>query len=118
MWMTRVSIQNPVFATMMMVALLVTGLFSYVRLSVDQYPSVTFPIVTVVPLYPGAAPETVEYDISRPLEEQINTISGVKEVTSRSFEGRSQIVVEFVLGTDSIAAAQDVRDKVSLVRAG
>jgi hydrophobic/amphiphilic exporter-1 (mainly G- bacteria), HAE1 family len=118
MWMTRVSIQNPVFATMMMVALLVTGLFSYARLNVDQYPNVTFPIVTIVTLYPGAAPETVEYDITRPLEEQINTISGVKEVTSRSFEGRSQITVEFVLGTNSIAAAQDVRDKVSLVRAG
>jgi len=118
MWMTRVSIQNPVFATMMMVALLVTGLFSYVRLNVDQYPNVTFPIVTVVTAYPGAAPETVEYDITRPLEEQINTISGVKEVTSRSYEGRSQITVEFVLGTDSISAAQDVRDKVSLVRAG
>src|SRR5262245_44372769 len=118
MWITRVSIANPVFATMMMVALLVLGLFSYVRLNIDQYPDVTFPMIAVQTVYPGASPETVESDVTRPLEEQLNTVSGVKNVTSRSSEGRSQIMVEFVLGTDSIAAAQDVRDKVALVRPG
>jgi hydrophobic/amphiphilic exporter-1 (mainly G- bacteria), HAE1 family len=116
MWITRVSIANPVFATMMMVALLVLGLFSYARLNIDQYPDVTFPMVAVQTFYPGASPESVESDVTRPLEEQLNTVSGVKNVTSRSSEGASQIMVEFVLGTDSIAAAQDVRDKVALVR--
>ena len=87
MWFTRVSIANPVFATMMMVALLVLGVFSYQRLNVDQFPDVSFPIVVVATDYPGASPETVEADISRPIEEAVNTVSGIKTVTSRSYEG-------------------------------
>ena len=69
MWITRVSINNPVFATMMMAALLVLGLFSYRRLNVDQFPDVSFPIVVVQTEYPGASPETVESDVTRKIEE-------------------------------------------------
>ena len=69
MWITRVSINNPVFATMMMAALLVLGLFSYQRLNVDQFPDVSFPIVVVQTEYPGASPETVESDVTRKIEE-------------------------------------------------
>jgi HAE1 family hydrophobic/amphiphilic exporter-1 len=118
MWITRVSINNPVFATMMMMALLVLGLFSYQRLNVDQYPDVSFPIVVVQTEYPGASPETVESDISRVIEEAVNTVSGIKTVSSRSYEGSSQVVAEFDLTTDPAVAAQDVRDKVALVRPG
>jgi hydrophobic/amphiphilic exporter-1 (mainly G- bacteria), HAE1 family len=118
MWITRVSINNPVFATMMMAALLVLGLFSYQRLNVDQFPDVSFPIVVVQTEYPGASPETVESDVTRKIEEAVNTVSGIKTVSSRSFEGSSRVMAEFDLTTDPAVAAQDVRDKIALVRPG
>ncbi|HQP67728.1 MAG TPA: efflux RND transporter permease subunit, partial [Quisquiliibacterium sp.] len=76
MWFTRVSINHPVFATMMMVAFVVLGLFSYQRLAVEQFPDVTFPVVVISTEYPGASPEVVESDVTRRIEEQVNTISG------------------------------------------
>ena len=118
MWITRISINNPVFATMMMTALLVLGLFSYQKLNVDQFPDVSFPIVVVQTTYPGASAETVESDISRKIEEAVNTVSGIKTVSSRSSEGNSLVMVEFDLVTDPTVAVQDVRDKVAQVRPG
>jgi len=115
--LTRIAVDNPVFATMMMVALLVMGLFCYRQLSVDQFPDVDFPIVTVTTDYPGASPETVESEISRRIEEAVTSIAGVKTLTSRSFEGRSIVVAEFELSMTSAVAAQDVREKVQQVRA-
>ena len=84
MWFTRISIGNPVLATMMMVAFVVLGLFSYQRLRVDQFPDVTFPVVVVQTEYPGAAPETVETDITRKVEEAVNTINGINNNNSPS----------------------------------
>jgi len=116
MLLTRISINNPVFATMMMVAILVIGLFSYKGLGVDQYPDVDFPVVVVTTEYPGASPEAVESDVTRKVEDAVNTISGVDTVTSRSLEGRSMVIVQFTLETEATAAAQDVREKVAGVR--
>ncbi len=116
MWFTRVSINHPVFATMMMVAFVVVGLFGYQRLPVEQFPDVTFPVVVVQTEYPGASPEVVESDITRRIEEQVNTISGVYELSSRSYEGVSLVIVRFDLSVDPINAAQDVREKIALVR--
>jgi len=116
MWFTRVSIQNPVFATMMMAALLVLGLFSYSRLSIEQFPDVSFPVVVVQTEYPGASPESVEEELTRKIEESVNTVSGIKTLSSRSFEGRSVVIVEFDLTVDPKLAAQDVREKVALIR--
>jgi HAE1 family hydrophobic/amphiphilic exporter-1 len=117
MWFTRVSIGNPVFATMLMLGLLVLGVFSYGRLSVEQFPSVDFPVVVVNTRYVGAAPEVVESDITRRIEEAVNTISGLKTLTSRSYEGQSLVIAEFDLKTDPSRAAQDVREKVAGARA-
>jgi len=114
---TRISIDNPVFATMMMVALMVLGLFSYNRLGVDQFPDVDFPIVVVSTQYPGASPETVETDVTRPVEDAVNTIAGIKTLTSRSYESQSVVIAEFDLKTASTQALQDVREKVSAIRA-
>src|SRR6188768_402314 len=100
MWITRVSINNPVFATMVMVALTVLGLFSYARLGVEQLPDVTIPIVVVQTQYPGASPEAVEIDITRPVENAVNGVSGVKLVRSFTAEGTSTVVVEFRLDID------------------
>ena len=117
MKLTQIAVDNPVFATMMMVALLVMGLFSYRQLGVDQFPNVDFPIVVVTTEYPGASPETVETEISRKIEESVNAIAGLKTLTSRSLEGRSIVVAEFDLSVQSSYALQDVREKVQQVRA-
>lgn len=117
MWFTRISIGNPVLATMMMMAFVVLGLFSYDRLRVDQFPDVTFPVVVVQTLYPGASPETVESDVSRPIEEAVNTINGIDTLTSRSYEGQSVVIVQFNLNVDPTQGAQDVREKVAAVKA-
>ncbi len=108
MWFTRISIGNPVLATMMMVAFVVLGLFSYQRLRVDQFPDVTFPVVVIQTEYPGAAPETVETDITRKIEEAVNTINGINSLTSRSYEGQSIVIIEFALTLVPTRAAQDV----------
>ena len=118
MWMTRVSINNPVFATMVMVALCVLGLFSYKRLGVEQMPDISPPVVFISVLYPGASPGAVETEITKPLEDALNGIAGVKMIRSNSFEGRSESVVEFHLSVDMTRATQEVRDKVSVVQAG
>ena len=100
MWFTRVSIQNPVFATMVMVALCVLGIASYMRLGVEQMPDISPPVAFVDVAYPGAAPEAVEREVTKVIEEALNSIAGVKRITSRSFEGRSQTSVEFSLNAD------------------
>src|SRR5512147_2362955 len=95
MFLSDVSIKKPVFATMLMVALVTLGLFSYNRLAIDQWPNVNFPFVLVQVIYPGASPETVERDVTRKIEETINPIAGVRTLTSSSLEGLSSIFVEF-----------------------
>jgi len=115
--LTQIAVDNPVFATMMMVALLVMGLFSYRQLGIDQFPNVDFPIVVVTTDYPGASPETVESEISRKIEESVNAIAGLKTLTSRSLEGKSIVIAEFELSVPSAVAMQDVREKVQMVRA-
>jgi len=117
MKLTRIAVDNPVFATMMMVALLVMGLFSYRQLGVDQFPNVDFSVVVVTTSYPGASPETVESEISRKIEEGVNAIAGLKTLTSRSLEGQSIVTAEFELSVPSAVALQDVREKVQMVRA-
>ena len=117
MKLTQIAVDNPVFATMMMVALLVMGLFSYRQLGIDQFPNVDFPIVVVTTDYPGASPETVESEISRKIEESVNAIAGLKTLTSRSLEGKSIVIAEFELSVPSAVAIQDVREKVQMVRA-
>ncbi|OWQ85619.1 nodulation protein NolG [Roseateles aquatilis] len=117
MWMTRVSIRNPVFATMVMVALCVLGLVAYFKLGVEQIPDVTFPGAQIDIRYPGASPEAVEREVAKPLEEALNTIAGVERIQSRSFEGRVQASVEFTLNADMNRGMQEIRDRVAMVQA-
>lgn len=117
MWFTRISVKYPVFTIMMMISLMVLGLASWKRMTVEEFPNVDFPFVVVSTQYAGASPEAVESDITKKLEDQINTISGIKQITSRSSEGFSMIVAEFNLDTSSALAAQDVRDKIAPVTA-
>ncbi len=116
MWITRVSIANPVFAAMMMVALTVLGLFSYARLGVEQMPDISFPGAWIEVRYPGASPEAVEREVVKPMEESINSVAGVKRITSLSREGQGAMSVEFGLDTDMGRAMQEVRDRVAAVQ--
>ncbi|WP_019519383.1 efflux RND transporter permease subunit [Faucicola boevrei] len=115
MWLTRVSINNPVFATMIMLAFMVVGLLATQRMQVEEFPDIDFPFVVINTVYSGASPEVVESDITKKIEDQVNTISGVKEVTSISQEGLSQVIIQFDLDISSDIAVQNVRDKLALV---
>jgi HAE1 family hydrophobic/amphiphilic exporter-1 len=116
MWFTRVSIANPVFAAMMMLAFVVLGAFGIQRLPVDQFPDIDLPVVVVQTDYPGATPETVENEVTKKVEEAVNSIAGISQLSSRSYEGSSVVIVEFELSRNADSAAQDVRDKIALVK--
>ncbi|MBK9573021.1 MAG: efflux RND transporter permease subunit [Rhodoferax sp.] len=116
MWFTRVSLKNPVFATMVMLAIVVLGLFSYQRLQIDQFPNVDLPVVVISTDYPGASPEVVESEVTKKLEEGVNSIAGINALTSRSYQGQSVVIIEFQLHINGRKAADDVREKVSLLR--
>ena len=115
MWFTQVSLRNPVFATMVMLALVVLGLFSFQRLKIDQFPNIDLPVVVVTTEYPGASPEIVESEVSKKIEEAVNSTAGISALTSRSYEGMSVVIVEFQLSVNGRKAADDVREKVSNV---
>ena len=117
MWFTKVSLKNPVFATMIMLAFVVMGLFAFQRLKVDQFPNIDFPVVVVLTEYPGASPEIVESEVSKKIEEGVNAIAGINALTSRSYENQSVVVIEFQLNMDGRKAADDVREKVAGIRA-
>lgn len=117
MKLTEISIKRPVFATMLIMALVVLGLFSYMTLNVDEYPNVEMPVVAVTVLYPGASPEQVESKVTQEVEEAVNTVAGVEHITSTISEGSSTTVIQFTMETNSDTAAQSVRDKVSAIQA-
>jgi HAE1 family hydrophobic/amphiphilic exporter-1 len=116
MILSDLSIRRPVFATMMMLALVVLGLFSYRRLNIDQFPDVEFPVLVIQTRYTGASPESVEREVTKKIEEQVNTVEGVKDIQSTSTEGFSTIVVLFNLGTKVMDAQADVRAKIDAIR--
>ena len=116
MFLSNLSIKRPVFAAVMMLALVTLGVFSYRRLAIDMWPNVEIPYITIITVYPGAAPETVEREVSKRIEEAVNPISGVKHVGSISREGVSTVWVEFALEVDVAQAVQEARVKVSAIR--
>ncbi|HUS35762.1 MAG TPA: efflux RND transporter permease subunit [Verrucomicrobiae bacterium] len=110
-------INRPVFATMLNLFLVALGWMSFKEIGVDQFPNVELPIVTVTTTLRGASPEEMETSVTKPLEEIINTIQGIDELTSVTLEGVSQITVTFLLERNRDIAAQDVRDKVNTILA-
>ena len=115
MSLPEICIRRPVFATMLVVSLVVLGVASLRTLGVDIYPKVDFPTVTVTTRLEGASPEEIESQITKPIEEAINTISGLDELRSTTIEGQSQVFVSFVLEKSIETAANEVREKVSTV---
>ncbi len=108
-------VKRPVFATVLILVLVVFGAFGYLKLGLDRFPKVDFPIITVTTRQPGSAPEDIETQITDKIEEAVNTINGIEELRSTSSEGISQVFIQFVLEKDGDVAAQDVRDKVNRV---
>src|SRR5688500_17908863 len=101
----------------MLVALLVVlGIFSFRRLTIDQFPEVDIPVITVQTVYPGASAEVIEREVTRRMEEAFNPVEGVDRITSVTLEGVSQVIVEFDLGRDVDQAAQDIRTKIDGIR--
>jgi len=110
-------IRRPVFATVLILALVVIGVVAYFTLGVDRFPKVDFPTITVTTRLIGASPEDIETEITDKIEESINTISGIDQLISTSSEGTSQVIVSFELDKNGDVAAQEVRDKVNAVLA-
>ncbi|MFY9558414.1 MAG: efflux RND transporter permease subunit [Blastocatellia bacterium] len=111
--LAEICVRRPVFATMLIMTLIVLGVFSYNRLVVERFPRVEFPTITITTRFPGAAPQEVETEITDKIEEAVNTISGIDELRSTSSEGVSLVFVAFDLERNLDDAAQDVRDKIN-----
>lgn len=112
MTLSDLSIKRPVMATVFAIAIVLFGVVGFLSLGVREYPSVDPPVVTVSTSYPGANAEIIESQITEPLEESINSVAGIKTLSSVSSDGRSSITIEFDTGMDLDNAANDVRDKV------
>lgn len=110
-----ICIRRPVFTAMLVCAPVVLGLVSYTRLGVDLFPNVDLPVVTVTTTLPGASVEEMESSVTRPIEEIVNSISGIDELRSTTSEGLSQVVIQFVLEKDGAVAAQEVESKVRTI---
>ncbi len=116
MFLSNLSIRRPVVATVMMLALVTVGVFSWRRLPIDMMPEVEIPVLSIITEYPGASPETVEREVSRKIEESVNSISGVKHVNSVSREGLSSVIVEFELEVKVNDVSQEARAKINAIR--
>ncbi|HEX5069424.1 MAG TPA: efflux RND transporter permease subunit [Vicinamibacterales bacterium] len=116
MWISDTSIKRPVFATMFILSFVVLGLVSMTRLGIDLFPAVDFPFVNISTVYPGASPEEVETLVTKPIEDAVAGIEGVKRVESNSSEGFSRVGIEFKLGLDAQGSAAEVREKVAAIR--
>jgi HAE1 family hydrophobic/amphiphilic exporter-1 len=117
MKLADVSIRRPVFATMMIFALIVLGLFSYLKLNVDLYPDIDIPFVIVTTALPGAGPEQIENDVTKKIEDAVNPVAGVDYIQSTSQENLSMVMIAFKLEVDGKSAAQEVREKIAAIRA-
>ncbi|MBV2169955.1 MAG: efflux RND transporter permease subunit, partial [Bdellovibrio sp.] len=117
MSLPKISISRPIFITCVTIAIVVVGWASFKSMSVDLFPDVSVPVVTVQTVYKGSGPSEIETLVSRPIEEEVSTISGIKRLTSKSLEGVSQVIVEFNSSVDVKYAEQQVRDKVNIAKA-
>src|SRR5882672_2579385 len=112
-WLAQICVRRPVFATVLVLSLVVVGAFGYTKLGVDRFPKVDFNIVTVTVREDGASPEEIETDVIDKVEQAVNTVSGIDQLTSTSYEGVGVVIVTFTLEKDINVAVQEVRDKVS-----
>ena len=114
-WLAELCVRRPVFASVLILSLTVVGAFAFGQLGVDRLPQVDFPTVSITTRLPGAAPEQVESEVTDKVEEAVNTISGIDQLSSNSAEGISQVNVTFRLEKNADVAAQEVRDRINRI---
>ncbi len=114
-WLAEVCVKRPVFTWVLTLSLVVIGASSFGALGLDRFPKIDFPMVIVTTILPGGSPETVESDVTNPIEEALNSVEGIDELTSNSYEGLSVVSARFVLERDVTDAAADVRDRISAI---
>lgn len=110
---TELSIRRPAFISSIMIAIIVVGFISFKKMSVELFPSIDIPIIFVSTAYTGAAPSEIESLVTKPLEEEISTVSGIKKLSSKSLKDTSQIIIQLYQGVDIKYAEQQVRDKIN-----
>src|SRR5512142_1802701 len=113
--LAELCVRRPVFATVLVLALVVTGMFAYFQLGVDRFPKVEFPWVTITTALPGAAPQEVETEVTEKIEGAVNTISGIEEIMSYSSDNVSVVSIQFALDKNGDVAAQEVRDRINAI---
>jgi len=114
-WLSNVAVRRPVFASVLILVLVVVGFVGYRTLGVDKFPKVDFPLITIVTPYPGASPAAVETDVTQKVEEAVNTVSGLDTLTSTSTEGVSLVIAQFDLEVDPDKAAQDINEHLASI---
>lgn len=114
-WLAEVCVKRPVFATMLVMSMVVVGAFSFFSLGLDLFPKIDFPTITITTVNPGSSPAEIETEITQKIEEAVNTVSGIDELRSTSVEGVSQVFVQFILEKNVNIAAQEVENKVNTV---
>lgn len=114
--LSRISVRRPVFATVLMLTIVVVGLVGYRSLGVDKFPRIDFPMVVVTTVYPGASPQSVESDVTDKIEAAVNTVSGIETLSSISSEGASLVFAQFDLDKNPDVAAQEIRDRIATIR--
>ncbi len=114
-WLSNIAVRRPVFATVMILVLVVVGIVGYFQLGVDKFPKVDFPLITIVTPYPGASPAAVETDVTQKVEEAVNTVSGLDTLTSTSTEGVSLVIAQFDLEVDPDKASNDINEHLATV---
>src|SRR5262245_8834820 len=112
-WLSSISVRRPVFATVIILTLVVVGVVGYRSLGVDKFPKIDFPMVTVTTVYPGAAPTSIETDVSDKIESAVNTVAGLDTLTSISTEGASLVIAQFDLSKDPDQAVQEIQERVN-----
>jgi len=110
------AIKRPLITVVAMVTLVIFGAFAMFKLKTDEFPDVTPQFLTVGIVYPGASPDVVESEVLKPVEEQIGSITGVKRIIGKAYDGYSMIMIEFLFGKDMNVASQEVRDGISSIR--
>ncbi|HEX7604726.1 MAG TPA: efflux RND transporter permease subunit, partial [Polyangiaceae bacterium] len=112
-WLASICVKRPVFTWVLMLVILVLGMASYRSLGLDKFPKIDFPVVVITTRLDGAAPEEIESEVTDKIEESVNTISGIDELRSTSYEGLSFVFVTFTLDKEPNVAAQEVRDRIN-----
>ncbi len=114
--LSEISIKRPIFLTSIVILLVAIGIVSFKSMPVEMFPEVNIPVVAVTIIYPGAGPSEIETLVTKPIEDELSTLSGMKRLTSKSLEGMSQVVAEFNQSVDAKYAEQQIRDKVSITK--